>query len=138
MTLALHLKICGGLLILLAALHPAFARRFQWREELAVVSLFTRQVFWVHALFIALILVQFGIASLVFASALLERTVLARVVLAGFVIFWATRLFVQHFVYSPALWRGNRLHTAMHIVFTGFWAYLVAVYGSALWRQYNH
>ena len=31
MTLALHLKICGVLLIALAAIHPYFARRFHWR-----------------------------------------------------------------------------------------------------------
>jgi hypothetical protein len=137
MTIMLHLKLCGVLLLLLAALHPLFARHFQWQKELAAVSLLTRQVFWVHTLFIGLILAQFGVLSLVFTSALIERTLLARVVLGGLVIFWSARLFAQHFIYSPRLWRGHRLHTAMHILFTGFWAYLAAVYGAALWRQYN-
>ena len=135
MTLAFHLKLCGALLIALAALHPAIAKRLRWKDDLAGVSLLTREVFWVHALFVVLILAQFGVISLVFTRALLEHTLLARVVLAGLVMFWGLRLFVQHFVYSPRIWRGHRFNTAMHIVFSGLWAYLVAVYSVALWFQ---
>lgn len=135
MTMTLHLKICGLLMIALAALHPFFAARFRWREELASVSLLTRQVFWVHSLFIVLVLVLFGTLSLAFSDTLLERTVLAKVVLAGLVIFWGTRFLVQHLIYSPALWRGHRLNTTMHIFFTALWTYLVVVYGAALWRN---
>jgi hypothetical protein len=135
MTLSGHLQICGALLIGLAALHPYFAWRFRWHEELAGVSLLTRQVFWVHSLFIVVILLQFGVVSLLFATTLLERTFLARVVLGGFVIFWTIRLFAQHFIYSPALWRRNRLHTVMHAMFTALWSYLVVVYSWALWLQ---
>jgi hypothetical protein len=136
MKLTLHLQTCGLLLIALAALHPYIACRFRWREELAGVSLFARQVFWVHTLFIAFILLQFGVVSLVFSKLLLERSALARVILFGFVSFWGLRLFAQHFVYSSALWRGNRLHTVMHIIFTALWTYLVVVYGKALWLQF--
>ena len=88
-----------------------------------------------HSLFIALILLQFGVVSLLYSHTLLDRTLLARVVLVGFVTFWGLRLFAQHFIYSAALWRGNRLHTLMHVVFTVLWAYLVVVYGRALWLQ---
>jgi hypothetical protein len=134
MNMTLHLKICGILMIGLAALHPLFALRFRWREELADVSLFTRQVFWVHSLFIVLVLLLFGLLSLAFSEALLERTMLARAVLAGFVTFWSLRWVAQHFIYSPALWRGHRLNTIMHVMFTALWTYLVVVYGTALWR----
>ena len=137
MTLTLHVKICGALLIALAALHPFFAKRFRWREELAGVSLLTRQVFWVHCLFIALVLVQFGILSIVFTDVLLQCTPLAKIVLGGFVIFWAVRLIAQHLVYSAELWRGHRFNTAMHVLFTALWTYLVAIYGAALWLQFN-
>jgi hypothetical protein len=135
MTLTLHLRICGVLLLLLAALHPALAKRFAWKEEMANVSLLTRQVFWVHCLFIVLILVQFGLLSLLFTEALLARTALAKVVLAGIVTFWVVRLLAQHFVYSAELWRGHRFNTAMHILFTLLWTYLTVVYGSALALQ---
>jgi uncharacterized membrane protein len=138
MILALHLKVCGALLIALAALHPAIAKKFQWKEELAGVSLLTRQIFWVHTLFIGLILVQFGVLSLAFTHALLERTFLARIVLGGLVMFWGVRLFAQHFIYSPKIWRGHRFNTTMHVLFTGLWTYFVLVYGAALWLQYRN
>ena len=136
MILELHLKICGLLLLGLAALHPSFAKRFHWKEELAGVSLFTRQVFWVHSLFIVLVLVIFGVLSLCFAGALLEPSALAKALLAAFVLFWGVRLFAQHFIYSPELWRHHRFNTVMHILFTALWTYLVAIYGMALWRQF--
>ena len=135
MTLTLHLKLCGLLLLTLAALQPAIAKYLGWKEELAGVSLFTRQVFFVHAGFITLILVQFGVLSLMFPQTLIERTTLARLVLAGFVMFWGLRLVAQHFIYSPKVWRGDRFRTAMHVVFSGLWIYLVAVYAVALWFQ---
>jgi hypothetical protein len=137
MTLELHLKICGVLLIILGALHPAFARYFRWKEDLLRVSLLTRQVFWVHTLFIVLILIQFGILSLAFAHVLVERSLLAKIVLAGLVSFWSVRLLAQHLIYSPALWRGNRFNTIMHLVFSGLWTYFAATYGVALWNQWE-
>ena len=137
MTLEFHLRICGALLIVLGLLHPAFAHRFQWKEELARVSLLTRQVFWVHTLFIVFILLQFGILSLVFAHVLVERSLLAKIMLAGLVSFWSLRLVAQHLIYSPALWRGNRFNTMMHVAFTGLWAYFTGTYGLALWSQWE-
>ena len=137
MPVTLHLRICGALLILLAALHPMIARRFRWNTELNDVSLFTRQVFWVHTFFICVVLVQFGVLSLIFAPALLEDTLLAKLVLTGFVAFWGLRLLVQQFVYSPVLWRGNRVNTIAHMAFTVLWSYLVAVYAFALAHHFG-
>ncbi|MBI4600604.1 MAG: hypothetical protein HY721_01455 [Planctomycetes bacterium] len=76
-----------------------------------------------------------GSISLLGTEALLERTALARLVLAGLTFFWGARLAVQLFVYDARLWRGHRLNTAVHFAFTGMWGYLAAVYGWALWRQ---
>jgi hypothetical protein len=119
----------------LALAHFAFPRRFQWKEELARLSPLNRQMFQVHVLFIAVVLVLFGALSLFLADELLVPSPLSRALLGGFLLFWALRLYVQLFVYERALWRGHRLHTAVHVVFTAFWTYLVAVYGTALARQ---
>jgi hypothetical protein len=135
MTLQLHLQIAGALLLLLAAMHPFIARHFGWRQELAQVSLFTRQVFFVHALFIALTVAMFGTLSLVYASHLLTPHPLATAVLAGMTLFWSVRLFAQWFIYDRRLWQGHRFNTVMHFLFTAFWCYLTAVYGIALKGQ---
>jgi hypothetical protein len=119
----------------LALAHLAFPRRFHWKEELQRLSPLNRQMFLVHVFFIGVVLVFFGVVSLLHADALLTPSPLARAVLAGFTLFWALRLYVQLFVYERALWRGNRLHTFFHVLFTSYWSYLVAVYATALSRQ---
>src|SRR5437588_12242214 len=71
MTIRLHLEIVGAVLIILGAAHGLFGRYFGWKEELARVSLLTRQVFRVHCFFIGLLLVLLGACSLFYADALL-------------------------------------------------------------------
>ena len=131
------LRIAGALLLLLACSHVVFPKRFHWAEELPRLSLLNRQMFLVHTFFIALLVAFMGILSLVFPEALLERSQLGRVVLAGLTIFWATRLLFQWFVYDRRLWRGQPFNTFVHYTFTAFWIYLTAVFGWALWRQFS-
>jgi hypothetical protein len=135
MTLAVHLKIAGVSLVLLAFAHLFFPRRFGWAEELARLSLLNRQMFQVHCFFIGLILLMFGLLSLVFTGTLLERSALGRVVLGGLVLFWLVRLFVQLWVYDPSLWRGHRFNTRVRRLLLGLWGYYVVVFGWALWDQ---
>lgn len=45
-------------------------------------------------------------------------------------LFWAIRLFIQLFVYASKLWKGKTFETAMHVLFTLLWIYLVVVFGS--------
>jgi hypothetical protein len=136
MTLTLHLQIAGLLQLLLALVHFDFVRRFGWREELARVSLLTRQVFWVHTGFIVLVVAGFGALSLVCAEALSVRSTLARAVLGGLALFWLARWFCQFFVYSPSLWRGHRRRTLAHVSFSLLWSYLAGVYAVAFAHQF--
>lgn len=135
MSLDLHLRLAGASLILLALAHAFFPRRFDWKRDLAQLTLLNRQIFLVHSFFIALMLVFFGMLSFVLAGNLESPTPLSRALLAGFCLFWATRLCVQLFVYDRQLWRGNAFNTTMHVLVTVFWTYLAAVYGAAFWLQ---
>lgn len=121
-----HLKIIGALLILLAGLHAAFPRYFRWREELSGVSLFTRQLVYVHTFFIGFIVFLMGILCLVETDQLLT-TPLGRDILIGLFAFWCVRLIFQIFVYSPGLWRGKRFETTVHVVFSLLWTYISGV-----------
>ena len=133
MSLELHLRVVGLMLFALLGLNFVLPRRFNWREELARLSLFNRQIFLVHAMFIGLILAMFGALSLLYAPLLLEPAPLARVVLTGLALFWGVRLLVQWFVYDPRLWRGKRFETAVHVVFSAVWIYFASTYAAALW-----
>lgn len=137
MTLDLHLKIVGAIMFAIILLNFHVWKRYGWRRELQQVSLLTRQVFVVHTFFIMLMIGMFGALSLVFTAALLERTPLAKLVLTGLVLFWASRLAMQWLVYDASLWRGKRAETIVHFVFTGVWVYFTVVYGAALWRQWE-
>ena len=129
--LHVHLRVAGALLLTLACMHVFFPRRFDWPADLAKLSLLNRQIFIVHCVFIVLILLLMAALSIFAAPLLLRRDPLAAVVSGGLAFFWFCRLVAQFFVYSPKLWRGNRFNTAMHMLFSVLWTYLVAVYGAA-------
>jgi hypothetical protein len=132
MNIYVHLKVVGALLVALGLAHSLFGRYFKWKQELAPLSLLTRQIFQVHGFFIALVVAMIGACSLFYTTALLASGALSRVVLTGFLVFWLSRLVIQLFVYDPAIWRGRRFYTFMHVVFTIFWIYVVLTYGNAL------
>jgi hypothetical protein len=134
-SLALHLRIAGALLLLLAAAHPFLPRHLGWREDLAKLTLLNRQIFLVHVGFIVLILVLFGTLALVFTADLVAPSRLARAVLGGLALFWLLRLVTQHLVYDRSLWRGNRRNTAVHCGATLLWLYLTIVFGWGWWSQ---
>jgi hypothetical protein len=132
MNVELLLRIAGALQIGLAAIHVFFPARFNWREELARLSLLNRQVFVVHTVFICVVLLLMGALSLLAPQALLENSALSRLVLGGFAAFWGLRLLFQWFVYDSRLWRGDRFNTTVHVVFSAMWIYLTGVYAGAL------
>jgi hypothetical protein len=135
MTMEDHLQLVGFLLVGLAGLNLLMPKHFGWREELARLSLLTRQVFIVHAMFIFLIVVLQAVLVLRTPGQLIERSALARSVLTGLVMFWGLRLFAQWFVYDRRLWKGIPVRTGLQFAFSVLWAYFCGVFGWALHRQ---
>lgn len=131
-TLVFHLRTVGVLMALLAIVNLFVPGRFNWREELSRVSLLNRQIFVAHTVFIVLLIVLMSALLLTSAEALLEPTRVSRAVLLGLTIFWGLRMLMQWFFYSPQVWRGNRLHTVLHGVFSLGWVYVTTVCGLAL------
>ncbi len=128
----LHLKIIGSLLIALGFSHAIFPRYFDWRKELAHLSLINRQIMYVHTLFIALGVTLLGMFCWISSRDIIE-TELGREIALGLGIFWAFRLFIQFFGYSSELWRGKRFETAVHIVFSALWTYISVVFLTIYW-----
>jgi len=123
----LHLKIIGCLLMLLALLHIAFPRYFNWKAELAPLSLINRQIMYVHSFFIALTVFLMSLLCLTSTQELVTTSFGRRISL-GLGIFWGCRLIVQFFGYSSNAWRGKTFETFIHILFSLFWAYLTGVF----------
>src|SRR5690606_4968733 len=122
-----HINIVGALLIMLATIHIIFPRYFNWKNELAGLSLINRQMMQVHTFFLAFILFLMGILCLSSASDLVPTSLGKRICL-GFSIFWGLRLLFQFFIYSPKLWRGKVKETIIHILFTLLWIYFTLVF----------
>jgi hypothetical protein len=131
--LLLNLRTVGVVLAGLVVVNLFVPARFGWHTEMARLSLVNRQIFQAHSVFLILTLALFSALLLTCADALLEPTRLSRAVLAGLTIFWALRMGMQWFFYSPAIWRGNRFFTTLHVVFSVTWIYMTGVCGAALW-----
>jgi hypothetical protein len=138
MTLVTHLRFIGVLMAALVVVNFFVPGRFHWREEMARLSLVNRQIFQAHTVFIVLTIAMFSVLLLTAAETLLEPTRLSRLVLGGLTIFWGVRMLMQWCFYSPAIWRGHRLNTLMHGVFSVAWVYVTAVFATALWVSFSH
>lgn len=121
------IDITGIGLILLAIAHAFFPKYFNWKEELAPLTLLSRQVFYVHTFFVAFTVLLMGLFCLI-NSEIMHTHFLAKQVCLGFAIFWALRLVIQFFGYSPKLWRGKKLETSIHILFSFIWLYLTSLF----------
>ncbi len=132
MTLLFHFRLAGTLLILLGLAHLTFGRLLNWRSDLAKLSLVNRQIFLVHCFYIALLLIMLGALSAFGAQLLLEPQPLSRIVLAGSMLLWCIRLYIQWFFFDRSLWRENSFNKAAHVLLTAFWTYLTALTGIAL------
>ena len=100
------------------------------------LSLINRQMMYVHTFFIALIVFLMGLLCLTSSTELLE-TNLGKKLSLGLFMFWATRLYIQFFVYSSILWRGKKIETIIHILFSFLWTYFITVFFIAYWQNKN-
>ncbi|MFT6127644.1 MAG: hypothetical protein ACJAVA_002136 [Flavobacteriaceae bacterium] len=123
----IHINIIGILLIALALVHIIFPKYFNWDKELKYLSLINRQMMTVHTFFIAFTVFLMGSLCLTSSSQLIE-TNLGKKISLGFGIFWSVRLFIQFFGYSSDLWKGKKLETSIHILFSILWLYISSIF----------
>mgnify|MGYP003443102332 CR=1 len=122
-----HLKLIGIFLIVLALAHSVLPKYFNWANELRQISLISRQIMYIHTLFIALMLLLMGLLCLTATDELI-KTKLGNQILLGLGIFWAIRLFVQFFGYSSMVWKGKRMESVIHVLASLLWVYLSTVF----------
>jgi hypothetical protein len=78
-----------------------------------------------------------GLLTLLFAPVLLQPSSLTTAILGGLAFFWLVRLAFQFFFYSPALWRGNRFNTTMHVLFSCLWVYFTTIFSLACIQSFR-
>ena len=103
-------------------------RRLRVRERLAGVPRFVRQIFYVHWIYIVIVLGLFAALCFGFAGDLAGESVLGRF-LSGFIAaFWLSRLGLQIFYYDREVRKENR---GMDMLYVGSLIVLVVVFGMA-------
>lgn len=130
-----QLILIGGILhfgiLLASALVPQV---LDWKAALAKLDRLSRQLVWVHGAFIVLVIIGFGVLSVLLPGELASGMPLARAVCGFIALFWSARLAVQFFVFDakPYL-RGRLLWLGYHGLSVVF-AYHAVVYAAAALR----
>lgn len=75
-------------------------RVLAWQSELASLSKLSRQLIWVHGLFIVLTIIGCGVLTLGYSNELAVDAPLPRAVCGLIALFWGARLLVQMFVFD--------------------------------------
>ena len=125
------LLVAGALhftLLLPGALLP---RVLNWRAELRNLCDLTRHVIWVHGAFVVIVIVGFGLLTILNARALTSGTVLARSLCALIALFWLARLGIQLFVFDARPYLRNWFLKAGYHGLTAVFSYFAAVYAWA-------
>ena len=131
MKLELLIQIGGVLhfcILLASALAPRAAR---WKTDLAVLPPLLRQMFWVYAGFIVLVIIGFGTLILRHTAEIAAGEPLGRALSAFIAVFWTTRLAAQAFVFEVRPYLTHWFLTAGYHGLTIVFIYLAAIFGWA-------
>jgi hypothetical protein len=119
----------GGLLhfgiLLASALVP---KVLDWKSSLQRLDGLCRQLVWVHGAFIVLIIVGFGVLSVLFPAELAAGDPLGRAVCGLIAVFWGARLLVQFFVFDARPYLKSGWLRAGYHALTLVFAYHTSVY----------
>jgi hypothetical protein len=101
-------------------------RRLRVRESMAGVPTFLRQIFYVHWLYIVLMVGFFSALCFGFAHELAGASALGRFLSAFMAGFWLLRTFLQYFYYDRGVRRAN---VALDVWYVVALFVLVSIFG---------
>jgi UDP-N-acetylmuramyl pentapeptide phosphotransferase/UDP-N-acetylglucosamine-1-phosphate transferase len=118
----------GAVHVGIVAANIPLPRRLQVRERLAGVPRFLRQIFYVHWIYIVIVLGLFAALCFGFAPDLAGGSALGRF-LSGFIAaFWLLRIVLQLFYYDREVRRENR---GLDFLYVWSLIVLVAIFATA-------
>jgi hypothetical protein len=126
--------VAGVLQWLVAASNVYAARIFRYRQEMAKVSPFVREVFVVQNVYIMATVATFGVLCLRFAPDLAGRTPLGTFLSGSLAIFWGGRIAIQLFFYDRDV---KRARPVAHLAFLATFVYLCGLFAAAALGPYH-
>lgn len=131
LSISAWVQIAGAVQLAIGLANLPLATRLQYRKNLAGASEIVRQVFYVHAAYIVLVVLGFAALALLFPTELSSGRPIGRFLSAFLAIFWLLRVPIQLFYYPVEIRRQNRL---ADVIFTVAFAFLAVVFGLAAMR----
>lgn len=128
LTLQSSIQLAGALQLITAAANFFLPAKLHYHENLAKVSPIIRQIFTVHAIYIVLVLVGFGLICLLFPHDLCGASALGKFLCSFLAIFWGLRVVLQFTYYDSAIKKENPLGT---FCFGIAFLYLAAIFATA-------
>ncbi len=110
------IRLAGGIHLAIIAANVPLPGKLRVRQHLATVPRFLRQIFFVHWIYIVLILGLFSALCLVFPEQLAGASSLGRFLSAFIAFFWLLRIVLQWTYYDREMRRENRLLDALYVV----------------------
>src|SRR5712692_10739276 len=99
-----------------------------WGSDLGKLDALTRQLIWVHGVFIAITVLAFGLITVTAAESMLQGTPLAVGTAAFIGLFWFLRLLIQLFYFDARPWLTNSFLTLGYRSLTFVFGYFSVVY----------
>jgi hypothetical protein len=121
----------GAVHVGIVAANVPLPGRLRVRERLAGVPRFVRQIFYVHWVYIVIVLGLFAALCFGFAPELAGASSLGRFLSGFMAAFWLLRIVLQVFYYDREVRRENRVLDSMYL---GSLIVLVVVFGVAAFR----
>jgi hypothetical protein len=123
--------VAGGIQAGIVAANFPLPKKLRVREGLLHVPIFLRQVFYVHWLYIVIIVSLFSTLCFRFAYELSGASRLGRFLSAFMAAFWLLRVGLQWFYYDPEI---RRQHRILDAIYTSSLLALVVLLGCAALR----
>lgn len=126
-----YIYAAGALHLLIASANFFLPAKIELRTNLEKVSLFIRQIFHVHTVYLVLVSVFFSVLCFFFPGELTHGGALGRF-LSGFIaIYWLLRVSIQFFYYDPAI---KKKFPFTHWFFSLVFIYLTVIFAISALR----
>jgi hypothetical protein len=125
------IRAAGAIYVAIMFANAPLPRRLRVPERLAGVPRLVRQIFYVHWIYIVLLLGMFAALCFGFAGELSGATALGRFLSAFMAAFWLLRMGLQVFYYDRQVRRENR---GLDLLYLTALVFLVVIFGVAALR----
>jgi len=104
-------------------------KELNWRQDLQQLDKLSQHIIWVHAGYVWLVILAFGLISVIAPGALVNQQPLGAAICAFISVFWGIRLIIQFFYFDAKPYLKNFILKVGFHSLTLCFIYFTVVYG---------